>query len=76
MYAEQNSGVYRRCPNTATLGMDRNAKDNEKITRSKYYCIDAHCPEDVGDRILELNNYICVYKKQRETAMPFPSCVI
>ena len=48
MYAEQNSGVYRRT-NTAELGMDKNLLHTMKthgvtiITAS-----DAHCPEDVG----------------------------
>lgn len=57
MYAEQNSGAFRRCPNTATLGMD---KEMLKIMRNNNVQIvtvsDAHCPEDVGDRIFELNN--------------------
>ena len=57
MYAEQNSGIFRRCPNTATLGMDEEMQkimcnNNVKIITVS----DAHCPEDVGDRILELNN--------------------
>ncbi len=58
MYAEQNSGVFRRCPNTATLGMDEEMlkimiNNNVKIITAS----DAHCPEDVGDRILELNKF-------------------
>lgn len=57
MYAEHNSGVFRRWPNTATLGMNEEMlrimkKNNVKIITAS----DAHCPEDVGDRILELNN--------------------
>lgn len=59
MYAEQNSGVLRRCPETATLGME---KEMLKIMRSNNVTIitasDAHCPEDVGDGILELNDVI------------------
>lgn len=57
MYAEQNSGVFRRCPSTATLGMD---EEMLKIMKSNNVIIvtasDAHCPEDVGDRIRELND--------------------
>ena len=59
MYADQNSGAARRCPGTASLGMDgeliRILKKHrvEIITSS-----DAHRPEDVGDRIRELNEYI------------------
>ena len=56
MYAEHNSGVFRRCANTATLGMD---EEMLKIIRNNNVKIitasDAHCPEDVGDRILELS---------------------
>jgi len=59
MYAEQNSGVFRRCSNTATLGMD---EEMLKIMRDNNVKIitasDAHCPEDVGNRIWELNNYL------------------
>lgn len=60
IYAEQNSGVYRRCPDTAELGMDHEMlkimrNNNVKIITAS----DAHCPDDVGDRILELNN--CFY---------------
>lgn len=59
MYADQNSGVERRCPDTASLGMDggllRALKRNnvEIITSS-----DAHCPEDIGYKIKELNSLI------------------
>lgn len=62
MYAEHNSGIFRRCPNTATLGMD---EEMLKIMRNNNVRIitasDAHCPEDVGDRILELNNCLGNY---------------
>ena len=59
MYADQNSGAARRCPETASLGMDKDLlhvlkKKNVKIITSS----DAHCPEDVGDKIQELE--ICV----------------
>lgn len=59
MYADQNSGVARRCPETASLGMDKELlhflkKKNVKIVTSS----DAHCPEDVGDKIRELE--ICI----------------
>lgn len=30
MYAEESSGVYRRCPDTATLGMDKKMKNKAK----------------------------------------------
>jgi histidinol-phosphatase (PHP family) len=55
MYAEQNSGVKRRCKDTAELGMDRKLLQSMKahgvriITAS-----DAHCPEDVGANVAEL----------------------
>ena len=59
MYADQNSGAARRCPETASLGIDKELlhvlkKKNIKIITSS----DAHCPEDVGDKIQELE--ICV----------------
>ncbi len=59
MYADQNSGVSRRCPETASLGMDGELlrilkKNHVKIIPSS----DAHCPEDVGYKIKELNNLI------------------
>lgn len=59
MYVDQNSGVARRCPETATLGMDEELlrilkKNKIKIITSS----DAHCPEDVGYKIKELNNCI------------------
>ena len=59
MYADQNSGVARRCPETSSLGMEKELlhvlkKKNVKIITSS----DAHCPEDVGYKIRELE--ICV----------------
>ena len=59
MYADQNSGVERRCPKTGTLGMEKGLikalkKHNVKIVTSS----DAHCPEDVGYKIKELNDCI------------------
>lgn len=59
MYADQNSGTARRCPETAPLGMDKELlgilKNNHvKIITSS----DAHCPEDVGYKIKELNSLI------------------
>lgn len=59
MYADQNSGVARRCSETSSLGMDKELlhvlkKKNVKIITSS----DAHCPEDVGDKIRELE--ICI----------------
>lgn len=49
MYADQNSGAARRCPETSSLGMERELlqalkKNHVKIITSS----DAHCPEDVG----------------------------
>lgn len=59
MYADQNSGAYRRNPKTAGLGMDRELidvlkKHNVRIITSS----DAHCPEDVGYKISELEELI------------------
>lgn len=59
MYAEESSGIYRRCCDTAPLGMDNKmlsimrANDVKIITVS-----DAHCPEDVGYRIREMQELI------------------
>jgi histidinol-phosphatase (PHP family) len=59
MYAEQSSGAHRRCSETASLGMESgfiNAlkrHDVPLITAS-----DAHCPEDVGLWIPELEGLI------------------
>ena len=59
MYADQNSGAARRCPDTASLGMDGELirilkKHHVEIITSS----DAHCPEDVGYKIRELNGCI------------------
>lgn len=59
MYADQNSGAFRRCPETAGLGMDRVLigklkKHNVRIVTSS----DAHRPEDVGYMIGELEECI------------------
>ncbi len=61
MYADQNSGAERRCPDTAPLGMDPKLirilkKQNVPVITSS----DAHYPEDVGYKIKELND--CVTK--------------
>ncbi len=59
MYADQNSGVARRCPGTASLGMDE-----ELLRTLKHHHVriipssDAHRPEDVGYRIKELTQLI------------------
>ena len=59
MYADQNSGAARRCPDTAPPGMDveliRILKRNHVpiVTSS-----DAHCPEDVGYGIEEMERRI------------------
>lgn len=55
MYAEENSGTSRRCPTTSPLGMDA-----AMICAMKRHGVrimtasDAHCPEDVGDKIAEM----------------------
>ena len=59
MYADQNSGVFRRCSDTAQPGMD-----SELIRILKEHGVhiitssDAHCPEDVGYMIRELNRMV------------------
>lgn len=55
MYADQNSGAHRRCPDTAPLGMDPELlhilkSHNVKIVTSS----DAHTPEDVGYMIKDM----------------------
>lgn len=55
MYADQNSGAFRRCPDTASLGMEDELlrilkKHQVQIVTSS----DAHRPEDVGYKIREL----------------------
>ena len=59
MYADHNSGIERRCPDTASLGMDSELirilkNHNVPIITSS----DAHYPEDVGYKIRELDNFI------------------
>lgn len=59
MYADQNSGIARRCPETAELGMDKTLlhilkERNVSIITSS----DAHCPEDVGYKIPELEKLV------------------
>ena len=59
MYADENSGVARRCAGTATLGM--NAELLGALKRHGVLIItssDAHCPEDVGDRIPEMEKLL------------------
>lgn len=58
-YADQNSGVARKCPDTATLGMDAQLltilkKHRVTIVTSS----DAHTPKDVGYKIRELTECI------------------
>lgn len=55
MYAEQGSGAYRRCPETAELGMDIGLIKSLKSHKVKIQTAsDAHCPKDVGLYIAEL----------------------
>jgi histidinol-phosphatase (PHP family) len=55
MYAEQNSGVYRRCKDTAELGMNMKLLHSMKKQGVKIITAsDAHCPEDVGANIYNL----------------------
>jgi histidinol-phosphatase (PHP family) len=65
MYADQNSGTQRRCPDTSPLGMDKELikalkRHNVKIITSS----DAHHPEDVGYKIRELQDVVmtCIFK--------------
>jgi histidinol-phosphatase (PHP family) len=59
MYAEQSSGAHRRCPDTAPLGLEPGfiralkRRSVPLITAS-----DAHCPEDVGLLVPELEELI------------------
>lgn len=59
MYADQNSGVARRCPETSELGINNEflhvLKENNVNTITSS---DAHCPEDVGYMISELEECI------------------
>ena len=55
MYAEENSGTSRRCPETSPLGMDAALlcamkRHGVRIMTAS----DTHCPEDVGDKIAEM----------------------
>lgn len=55
MYAEQNSGAYRRCPETAELGMNTDMIKAMKKNKLKMLTAsDAHRSEDVGINIVEL----------------------
>lgn len=59
MYAEQSSGVYRRCLNTAELGMDNNMlKVMKKHSVKLQTASDAHHPQDVGLYITELEKIL------------------
>lgn len=59
MYAEQSSGAYRRCPETAELGMDIDLIKSLKSHSVKIQTAsDAHCPEDVGLHIAEFKRRI------------------
>ncbi len=59
MYADQNSGAARRCPDTAALGMNGELlhilkRHGVRIITSS----DAHSPEDVGWKIRELEELV------------------
>lgn len=55
MYAEQSGGAYRRCPETAELGMDIGLIKSLKSHNVKIQTAsDSHCPKDVGLYIAEL----------------------
>lgn len=59
MYIEQSSGINRRCPDTAELGMNQDMLKCMKKHHIKIITVsDAHCPEDVGWKIAELNQLI------------------
>ena len=59
MYAEQNSGAYRRSPETAPLGMNPGLIREMKLHGVKSLTAsDAHCPEDVGARIKEMETLL------------------
>ncbi len=52
MYAEENSGIARRCPQTASLGMHEDLIKALKRYKVKIITAsDAHSPKDVGDKI-------------------------
>jgi len=59
MYAEQSSGAFRRCSDTCEPGMDAGfiealKKHSVKIQTAS----DAHCPEDVGFYIKEMEKML------------------
>lgn len=55
MYAEQNSGAHRRCPDTAELGMSAGLlRAMKKHNATILTASDAHRPGDVGYKIAEL----------------------
>ena len=59
MYAEQNGGAYRRCPDTCELGMDAGLikalkRNGVKIQTAS----DAHQPEDTGLYIKEMRDIL------------------
>ena len=59
MYADQNSGAFRRCPGTASLGMeDELLRILKKHRVPVITSSDAHYPADVGYKIRELENRI------------------
>ncbi|MBE6935487.1 MAG: histidinol phosphate phosphatase [Ruminococcaceae bacterium] len=59
MYAEESSGIFRRCPETAAPGMDAALLSCMKRHHIPIVTVsDAHCPEDVGDHIAEMTERI------------------
>lgn len=63
MYAEESSGISRRCPETATLGMNSEMLKTMKAHAVKIITVsDAHYPNDVGDKIREMEKLIINYQ--------------
>ena len=55
LYAEQSSGAFRRCPETAELGMADGLIKSLKSHQVRIQTAsDAHCPENVGQYVTEL----------------------
>lgn len=71
MYADQNSGAARRCPDTAALGM--NDRLLQALVRRHVRIVtssDAHRPEDVGDNIWALEARVADCMKSTKEVSP------